>query len=228
MLFLLIGKDAMKTINDIRNDFKYKLLSEDFIEDKSGVKLLEIPFAQFSATEESIFGTVNRDYVQREIAWYKSQSLNVNDIPGGPPTIWREVATPEGNINSNYGYLVFSQENGNQYLNVLEELRRQPTSRRALAIYTRPSMWKDYSSDGKSDFICTNTVQYLIRGGVLFAHVQMRSNDAIYGYKNDYAWQRLVLEKLAGDLQLPAGPIIWSATSLHIYERHFNLIKESL
>jgi thymidylate synthase len=69
----------------------------------------------------------------------------------------------------------------------------------------------------------------MIRDGKLDVVVQMRSNDAIFGYRNDYAWQRyaqnLVLEKLAtqGLSYLP-GSIIWHAASLHIYRRHFELV----
>ena len=52
----------------------------------------------------------------------------------------------------------------------------------------------------------------------------MRSNDVIFGYRNDYAWQKWVLEKLANDLGAKPGYIIWQVQNLHIYERHFNLI----
>jgi thymidylate synthase len=72
--------------------------------------------------------------------------------------------------------------------------------------------------------MCTNAVQYLIRDGALHACVQMRSNDAIYGYKNDRAWQQHVLEKLAADLNVPAGNLFWNVGSLHVYARHYHLV----
>jgi thymidylate synthase len=52
----------------------------------------------------------------------------------------------------------------------------------------------------------------------------MRSNDAIFGYKNDKAWQQHVLDKMANQLDIESGEIIWQVGSLHIYERHFGLI----
>ena len=91
-------------------------------------------------------------------------------------------------------------------------------------IYTRPSMWLDYDLNGRSDFMCTNTVQYMIRGGQLHAIVQMRSNDAIFGYKNDKAWQSHVQEKLAADLGVEVGPLHWNVGSLHVYARHYYLV----
>ena len=53
----------------------------------------------------------------------------------------------------------------------------------------------------------------------------MRSNDVVFGYKNDYAWQSYVLEALSSDLEIPAGEITWQVQNLHVYERHFDLVK---
>lgn len=211
-------------IRDIRNEFINKLLRQDFVIDKSGVKTVEIVGAQFVASEELIFGAINKDYIERELEWYKSMSLFVKDIPGKTPVIWEQVSSVNGEINSNYGWCIFHEDNFNQYDSVLAELKRNPDSRRAQMIYTRPSMQVDYNRDGMSDFMCTNTVQYLIRDNKLITIVSMRSNDAIFGYRNDYAWQKFVSDKLANDLNIESGDIIWNAGSLHIYERHFNLI----
>ena len=208
----------------IRNEFARKLEKQDFVIDKSGVKLLEIFNANFVVDEDTIFGEVNLDYANRELSWYKSQSLNVNDIPGGAPAIWKQVADKDGLINSNYGWCVLSSNNYSQYYHVLEELRASPDSRRAIMIYNRPSMWNDYYHNGRSDFMCTTSVHYMIRNGKLHAIVSMRSNDVIFGFRNDYHWQKYVLNNLSYDLQIPAGDIHWNANSFHIYERHFYLV----
>lgn len=189
-----------------------------------GKRTIEIIGASFIASDEALFGKVDRDYIHREELWYDSQSLNVNDIPGGAPAVWKAVASKDGTINSNYGWTTYSEQNGGQYRKVLAELRKNPESRRAVVIYTRPSMWEEYNVDGRSDFMCTNAVQYLVRDGAVHACVQMRSNDAILGYKNDWAWQNTVLGRLAKDLNLPQGDIHWNAGSLHVYERHFFLV----
>jgi thymidylate synthase len=161
-------------------------------------------------------------------------SLYVDDIPGAVPKIWKDVSSRDGKINSNYGYLMFSSENFCQYENVLMELTRSPNSRRAVAIYTRPTMHSNWCVDGMSDFICTNAVQYLIRDGALEVVVQMRSNDVVYGYRNDYAWQRYVQDKLVYDYncgtkkadKIVTGNITWQVGSLHVYSRHFYLIEK--
>ena len=213
------------TIEDIRNHFRNALKSHDFVVDKTGVKTIELVAAQFIADEPAIFGTVNYDYVDREIQWYKSQSLNVNDIPGGAPKVWKDVANDYGEINSNYGWCIYSGENGNQFDNVIKELQSNPNSRRAIMIYNRPHMWYDYNFLGKNDFMCTNAVQYMIRHDKLHVVVNMRSNDVIFGYKNDYAWQKHVAEQVCTVLNIDLCSIIWNVSSLHVYERHFDLIK---
>ena len=220
----------MLHISEVRNIFAEKLKNEDFVIDKTGVKMLEIVGETFIADEDRIFGEVNQDYVQRELDWYKSMSLNVRDIPGGvkqetnPPEIWMTVADPDGFINSNYGWCIWSYDNYDQYDNVIAELKANPSSRRTSMIYTRPSMWEDYNFQGRSDFMCTWGVDYLIRNGKLNAIVKMRSNDSLFGYKNDRFFQKYVLDEMSDELGVPVGDIYWQSSSLHIYERHFYMV----
>jgi thymidylate synthase len=216
----------MLKVEHIRNHFINELERGEFVTDKTGVKTIEMIGASFEADEPSIFGDVNDDYIQRELDWYKSESLYVDDIPGITPAIWKQVASTEGKINSNYGWAIYSHDNGLQYLHVLGELKLNPNSRRAVMIYTRPTMHNDYNQDGMSDFMCTNAVQYMIRDDQLVAIVQMRSNDVVFGYRNDYAWQSYVANQLSDDLGLKTWPkIIWQVGNLHVYERHFDKVK---
>ena len=196
--------------------------------DKTGVKCIELIGASFEADEPAIFGTPNIEYIKKEIDWYQSMSLNINDIYGfgkNPPEAWKYAASPEGWIHSNYGYLIWHQDNYDQYENCLKELKANPNSRRSMIIYNRPEIWNEYDMDGCSDFICTNSVAYYIRNDKLHCSVSMRSNDVVYGYKNDYAWQQYVLHELANDLSVEVGTMIWQVQNLHVYEKHFDLIK---
>ncbi len=203
-----------------------KYLSEDFVIDKTGVKTVEVIGATFIADEDHIIRKPAYAYIERELEWYKSQSLNVNDIPGETPQIWKSVASTEGLINSNYGWCIYSEENGNQYKHVLRELKNNPNSRRATMIYNRPSMHLDYNRDGMSDFMCTYANTFYVRDNKLVSHYLMRSNDAVFGYNNDYAWAKYVQNQLAEDLGMEVGELIWTASNFHVYERHFNFIEE--
>lgn len=211
------------SISLYREQFALKLSCEDF---SNGT--LEILGTSFIADERAIFGTISEDYIKKEIEWYLSESLNVNDLKD-TPEIWKNVASRTGLINSNYGYLLWSDDNQNQYHHVLDTLKTNSNSRQAVAIYTRPTIHEDSIEDGMHDFICTNAVHYEIRDNKLNVIVQMRSNDAVFGYKNDFTWQKYIQSLLISDL-IPTYPFIepgliyWQVASFHIYERHFYLV----
>tara|TARA_Y100001937_G_C7131932_1_gene337986 strand:+ start:3817 stop:4476 length:660 start_codon:yes stop_codon:yes gene_type:complete len=215
-------------VKDVRNHFIEELKHERYTVDKTGQNTIELLGASFLANESSIFGSPNDEYITREIDWYLSHSLNINDIYGldrPPPEAWEYAANQHGSINSNYGTLIFDDKYYRQFEQVVNELEINPDSRRASMIYQRPSIWVEFDEDGKNDFICTNAVTYYIRNDVLQSVVQMRSNDVVFGYKNDYAWQRYVLKEVASCLGIGTGSIQWQVQNLHVYERHFDLVK---
>lgn len=228
----------LPSVKDIREHFINELKDEAFTIDRTGQKTIELIGASFLADEPAIFGKPNQEYIDAEISWYESQSTNINrlaEIYGKSPAAWQYSANDYGEINSNYGTLIFSDMYYNQYDNVLRELLENPDGRRASCIYNRPNIWVDFKMDGKNDFICTNSVTYYIRDGLLHSVVQMRSNDVVYGYKNDYAWQRYVMDKLCWDYNhedrynegrvIEPGMMMWQVQNLHVYERHFSMVK---
>ena len=229
----------MLSVKDIRKHFINELWDKSFVIDRNGMTTIELLGASFLATEPSIFGTPNQDYIDSEINWYDSQSTNIYDIKEfeDPPKCWQQSANKHGEINSNYGHLIFSDKYHNQYGQVLDELIRNPDSRRACMVYNRPSIWMEYNENNKNDFICTNSVTYYIRDNILHAVVQMRSNDVVFGYKNDYAWQFEIMNRLVKDWndckfeeydtgdKISLGSMIWQVQNLHVYERHFHLVK---
>ena len=227
-------------VADIRNHFIEALKNEEFTTDRTGSKTIELIGASFVADEPSIFGTVNQDYVKAELDWYASQSTNINDIEYGdcskPPAAWVRTANMHGEINSNYGHLIWSEKYYSQQHRAVMELCHNPDSRRATMIYNRPSIWVEYNENDKNDFICTNAVSYYIRNNKMDCVVQMRSNDVVYGYKNDYAWQKFVLDDMVDQynrmclhdpdrVTVVPGTITWQVQNLHVYSRHFDLVK---
>ena len=224
----------MITIEGVRDYFKNELYNENYTRDRNGGLTIELLGASFLADEDSIFGVPNKEYISAEIDWYNSKSTNINDIHGDEkpaPKAWQMTANTHGEINSNYGRLIFGAQYHKQYKQVLNELLDNEDSRRASMIYTRPSIWTEYDKNGKNDFICTNSVTYYIRDECLHCVVQMRSNDVVFGYKNDYAWQKHVLEELREDLyyngvETEIGDIHWQVQNLHVYEKHFDLVNE--
>ena len=217
----------MLAVDDIRQYFIQELRDENFTVDRTNSKTIELIGASFIADEEAIFGEPNVPYIDAELDWYLGCSTNINDIryKDEPPTAWQYAANKYGEINSNYGKLIFDDKYYRQFDNVINELNHEPDSRRAVMIYNRPSIWTEFDENGKNDFICTNAVSYYIRDGYLQSVVQMRSNDVVFGYKNDYAWQRYVMNMVANEVDCEVGSLTWQVQNLHVYERHFDLVK---
>ena len=224
----------MYNTEDIKKLLIEKYKNQDFRITKSGVKTVELQNVQFIADKDYILREPNYDYIKREIEWYESQSLNVYDIPGETPTIWKSCADVNGEINSNYGWMSWSKENGSQYNNCIWNLVNDPATRNAVMIYNRPSMHVDATSNHKHDFCCTYAVQCFLNptndGYSLKYIVYQRSQDAIFGYNNDINWHlyvyKLMQKELSEKLNCPIKSELIECNdgSLHVYERHFKFL----
>lgn len=224
-----------KRMLPVFNTLKARKDTNSFVVDKTGVKLVEIINANFTLDPSQPYFNfpgkkTSEEYVKAELEWYNSLDLSI-DFIGEKAKIWKQVASTDNLVNSNYGWCIFSIENGEQYKECFTELIKNPESRRAIMIYTRPSMHVDYCKNGMNDFICTNTVQCFIRDDELLYLVDMRSNDAVFGFFNDFCWHCHVYNKLLKDLQkiyphvkACSEGIIWHAASFHVYERHFDML----
>ena len=222
------------TTDDIRDELKRLYKEGIFREGKYG-KTVEIQNAHFLADKDWIIREPNYDYAKREIEWYESQSLYVKDIPGDVPKIWQTCADKDGKINSNYGWCIFSDENGSQYEHCLNRLLDDHYTREACMIYTRPSMQVDCNKNGMHDFMCTYSTQVFLNEVSdnkykLDYTVFQRSCDACFGYNNDNLWHRYVMRKLVYELNKHSmnvilGDMTYNCGSLHVYEMHFKLLK---
>lgn len=201
------------------------------------VKTVEIQHAHFLADKDWIVREPNYDYAKREVEWYDSQSLRVDDIPGKTPKIWEDCADKNGIINSNYGWCIYSPQNFLQYENCLNTLAKDIYTRQACMIYNRPSMQYENNMNGMHDFMCTFSTQVFVNKNnnnqeVLDYIVYQRSCDAVFGYDNDVNWHMTVQSRLANDLsekldkEILIGDIIYNAGSLHVYERHFKYLED--
>lgn len=98
---------------------------------------------------------------------------------------------------------------------ILEELRRNPDSRRAVVVI------RSEDDQGTDSPACLQHIQYMIRGGALHCKVLFRSNDATKAsFMNAFAL--IMLQKrLADKLGVPVGTYTHRANSFHVYERDY-------
>lgn len=222
----ILGTDYFDC-DDIKSILTTKYKNKQF-DDTGNISIIA---ASFVANKPYIIREPNYEYVEREIQWYLSESLNVHDIPGNTPKIWEAVSDNDGFINSNYGWTTFSKKNYNQFDKVVTELSNNKASRQGVIIFIRPTMHEDSKRNGMHDFICTYCYNFKIEQNKLYMIVNMRSNDCVYGYDNDFAFANYVFDKMLEELNkkyntLEKGNIFWRADNFHVYPRHFKFLDE--
>ena len=153
------------------------------------------------------------EYAEAEWQWYLSGDRNIaklGELYGKVPAIWKRMADPNGDVNSNYGW----QWKRNAQLDmVIEMLKQNPETRQAtISIY-----------DGKEipsyvfDTPCTYAVQCTILNNKLNMSVVMRSNDLWYGFCNDqYQFSSLQM-LVANETGYDVGTYYHFAHNLHLY-----------
>lgn len=193
----IVLNDLIKPLLENPNQ---ELINHSMTFDGNGSGIIKIPSIQTNMCD-----------VRHELDWYYSLQTRTT-VQSRRMKLWnRDV----GLSNSNYGYIVFSAQNGLQFENVVNELKRDNNSRRAVINYTNPFI----QYVGQYDYICTQYVSYFIRDNLLSGLVSMRSNDAINGLIYcDLYWQLHILNKLASTLNIGVDKLYWHSTNIHIYD----------
>lgn len=110
-------------------------------------------------------------------------------------------------------------EQTDQVHNVIQLLRKDPSTRRAVM-----SIWDpDLDFTDSKDIPCNNWLHFLARDGVLDLNIAIRSNDLMWGWSgiNFFEWS-VLLEIVAHHAGLKVGSLHFNVSSLHLYERHFD------
>lgn len=213
------------------------LQNPEYVTSPRGMKINEVTNAAL-VIEDPTYPLYENDrrssqfkYIGAELVWYFTGRKDTSFISKFAK-FWDQIDNGNGTVNSAYGNLIFTEKNQhsiNQYQWALQSLAEDKDSRQAILHFNMPShQWK-----GNKDFVCTLTGVFQIRNNHLNFTIDMRSNDLILGTPTDIAFFCLLqqqmhehLKKYYPDLEL--GTYTHIVHSLHIYERHFNLINEML
>ncbi|MCL2365811.1 MAG: thymidylate synthase [Oscillospiraceae bacterium] len=100
---------------------------------------------------------------------------------------------------------------------IIEELKRNPDSRRAVIVVRNEA---DMETESPA---CLQILQFMIRAGALHLKVVFRSNDATKAtFMNAYALVMLQ-KRIAETLDMPIGTYTHRAHSFHVYERDYDM-----
>jgi thymidylate synthase len=178
----------------------------------TGVALrLTNPRARLSHTEKKgkVFSGLG------ELAWYLAKSNDAGFISYYIKQYEKE-AEENNTIYGAYGPRLFDKDGNNQVQNVINLLRKSPSSRKAVI-----QLFNSSDLVGKhKDVPCTCSLQFLVRSESLDMIVFMRSNDAYWGLSHDFFSFTMIQEILARILGFELGTYTHFVGSLHLYDKH--------
>lgn len=119
----------------------------------------------------------------------------------------------------NWAY-TYHQRYADQYKFIIDELRRNPSSRRAVMV-----IWDKTKDDYSDEPPCFNHAQFFIRDNKLHMKVLFRSNDACKAtFMNAFAL--IMLQKrVADELGVEVGTYTHRANSFHAYQKDWDLLR---
>jgi len=180
----------------------------------------------------------DRDFSFRQLRWYELKNRSVFGSPVEGRGQWAHVKPgKDGLTNSNYGWCVYSPENGDgvksQFDFATDSLLENGDSRQAMIFYSGPRMYVDWKADGMRDFTCTAYTHLFLRWdypkdeAYLVYLVRQRSCDLFGGFFYDFPHHcevyRRAFSRLAEKYPVKEtyGKIVYDVDTLHVYERDF-------
>lgn len=171
---------------------------------------------------------LNLAYAKREWLWYLGADP-MDDSIQEHATMWKKLQQPDGSFYSNYGQYLFGkdEDGATQFSYVVKTLKADPHSRRASMVLLK----REHLFEANVDTVCTYAINFTIEDGYLRMTVMMRSNDVIFGFTNDafcfwnlYMFVYTVLSKSMPELRI--GDYTHFTNSMHVYDRHYAMIKQ--
>lgn len=153
-------------------------------------------------------------YLLGEWLWYFMSRNDVKFISAFG-SMWERLTDDGVTNNSAYGYIMQEKFGFDQIEKIIELLKKDPDSRRAVININTPNERVIETKDEP----CTIALQFYIRDRKLHATGIMRSNDIYLGFPYDIAFFTELQKYIADKLGIGYGFYTHFATSLHVYER---------
>jgi len=146
-------------------------------------------------------------------------------------TIWTANANAQGKAlgyeNGELGpvYGVQWRDFGgvDQIANIIQQINREPDSRRIIL-----SAWNPILIDEMALPPCHTLVQFKVINGKLSCQLYQRSADMFLGVPFNIASYSLLTHMLAQICKLELGEFVWTGGDCHIYNNHFEQVKQQL
>nr|WP_305085017.1 thymidylate synthase [Corynebacterium pseudogenitalium] len=163
-----------------------------------------------------------------ELLWFLRGDSNVTWLQEHGVRIWNEWADENGELGPVYGVQWRSWptpdgQHVDQISRALELLREDPDSRRNLV-----SAWNVSELEHMALLPCHLLFQLYVADGKLSLQVYQRSADMFLGVPFNIASYALLAHMFAQQAGLEVGELIWTGGDCHIYNNHFDQVREQL
>ena len=164
---------------------------------------------------------ISLNYITGELLWYWSGRNDLEFI-NHFSKFWNKISDDGVTSNSAYGYILQKKHGFNQIETIIDLLKQDPTSRRAVVNFNVPN--KDVATT--KDEICTVCLHFRIEDDKLNCTCVMRSNDVVFGLTYDLSFFILLQKYVALKLGVGFGSYTHIAFSMHVYERDWDLVNK--
>ncbi len=163
-----------------------------------------------------------------ELLWFLKGDTNARYLQENGVRIWNEWADENGDLGHIYGYQWRSWPDYNgghidQISEVIETIKNNPDSRRIIV-----SAWNVADLPNMNLPPCHAFFQFYVADGKLSLQLYQRSADSFLGVPFNIASYALLLMMVAQVTGLEVGDFVHTLGDAHIYNNHFEQIKEQL
>lgn len=160
-------------------------------------------------------------YMLGELTWYFRGREDVEFISKFS-SFWKHISDDGVTNRSAYGAIVFNRYGFDQVKQVVDTLKRNPYSRRAIINFNVPNRERFETKDE----ICTIALVFELRDGKLDCTGIMRSNDVWLGTPYDVVFFTELQKHIANELGVGYGKYTHFAVSLHAYAKDVYRVRE--
>lgn len=157
-----------------------------------------------------------------ELLWFLRGDTNVQYLHDHKVTIWDEWADAEGSLGRIYGaqwcdWRTADGRSIHQIDQVIEQIRRQPDSRRLIV-----TAWNPGEIEQMALPPCHVLFQFFVQDGALSCQLYQRSADLFLGVPFNIASYALLTLMVAQVCDLRPGTFVHTFGDLHLYRNHLD------
>jgi thymidylate synthase len=163
-----------------------------------------------------------------ELLWFLKGDTNVKYLQENGVRIWNEWADEKGDLGHIYGYQWrswpgYDGEFIDQIQQAIDDIKHNPDSRRIIV-----SAWNVADLKNMNLPPCHAFFQFYVANGRLSLQLYQRSADTFLGVPFNIASYALLTMMVAQVCGLQPGEFIHTLGDAHIYNNHFEQVKEQL